>query len=158
VRQSAIARYVPGFDAGALLVCPSDDPGFRARDLGSSEVEGVYRYSYAMNLYVGGVYAGPSCETKLTRVRNSSEKVMLVEEDAGTIDDGSWLPDLVGFANLLAVRHDRTGRVGPAPADAGLTAGLPFSKMRGNVAFLDGHVDFVPRRDAHDPRHFLPRR
>jgi prepilin-type N-terminal cleavage/methylation domain-containing protein len=151
IRQSAVARYIKGFEAG-LLVCPSD-PLERMRNLGGWAVEGKYLFSYAMNAHLADTNFSPSVRL-ITRIRNSSEKVLLVEEDFTTLDDGNWLGTYTISTNLLAVRHDRSKRDPPVPPGAALV--LPDPKLRGNVAFADDHVEFVPRNYAHDPAHYLP--
>ena len=152
ITQSAIAKYVKGFQAG-LLICPSD-PLERMRNLGGWAVEGKYLHSYAMNAHLADTNFSPSVR-QITRIRNSSEKIMLVEEDFSTIDDGNWLGTVTISTNLLAVRHDRSKRDPPVPPAAAPT--VPDRKLRGNVAFADGHVEYVPRSLAHDPKHYLPR-
>ena len=151
ISQSAVARYIKGFQAG-LLVCPSD-PLERMRNLGGWATEGKYVFSYAMNAHLADTNFNPSVRL-ITRIRNSAEKVLLVEEDFTTIDDGNWLGTYAISTNLLAVRHDRSKRDPPVPP--GSTTILPDRKLRGNVAFADGHVEFVPRHYAHDPAHYLP--
>jgi prepilin-type processing-associated H-X9-DG protein len=60
--------------------------------------------------------------------------------------------------NLLFSRHDRSNRRPIVLADNVYSPVIPNPQMRGNVAFVDGHVAYVPRNYAHNPAHFLPRR
>jgi prepilin-type processing-associated H-X9-DG protein len=59
-----------------------------------------------------------------------------------------------GNTDLLSIRHDERGRKLPDVANA---AGLVNSKHRGNVLFVDGHADFVPRSLVHAKSHCVPK-
>jgi prepilin-type processing-associated H-X9-DG protein len=48
---------------------------------------------------------------KMAQVKNPSGKIMLVDEDRGTIDDSRWAPE---FSNLISQRHNGRGVVGLA--------------------------------------------
>jgi prepilin-type N-terminal cleavage/methylation domain-containing protein/prepilin-type processing-associated H-X9-DG protein len=157
IRQSALAPYIRTLSP-ALLVCPTD-PGTRLRNLGGAATEGLYRFTYAMNEYIGSLHFNDNTVNVITKVRNSAEKVLLVEEDFNTIDDGNWLADPSGYwMNLLSSRHDRSNRRPVVLADNTFSAVIPHPQMRGNVAFVDGHVAFVPRNYVHNPAHYLPKR
>ena len=140
INQSAIARYVGKFHP-KLFICPADDPQARARDLA-----GWYRYSYTIN---DPCSCDPSSghQIKLGTARNTSEKMLMVDEDEISIDDGNFNPYLTntGLENFLATRHDHI-RIGNAPDGA----------LRGNVAMLDGHAEMVDRAWTRDPRHYDP--
>ena len=93
-------------------------------------------------------------------IPDSSEKIVLCEEDTTTIDDGHWVApyydangvrDRQSGANLLAIRHDHTR----AKPDSGLDP-LPNADRRGNVNFIDGHAEFVTRQYAHYQGHLKP--
>jgi len=60
--------------------------------------------------------------------------------------------------NLLAVRHDRSTRSPDftQPTLSGSTT-IPNPDAKGNVAFCDGHGDYVMRRYAHHPKHYEPK-
>jgi prepilin-type N-terminal cleavage/methylation domain-containing protein/prepilin-type processing-associated H-X9-DG protein len=137
VRNSAIAKYLGGV-AVKVFRCPSDDIDRRLRKI----TPNPYLYSYTMN-YLFSSYFGKTA-MKIGRVRNVAEKILMVEEDEATIDDGNWHPQLVGtnIVNDLATTHDR------------LRQNL---KARGNVAFADGHCDFVTRQFSQDQKHYDPR-
>ena len=126
--------------------------------LHKSVTGGRYTYSYVMSQRFDA-RRGKSVP-KVTAVRNPTDKVLLVEEDANTINDGYFSPPTYddnttlvnGGGDLLAVRHDRT-----KPVDDGTSMTvLPNPDLRGNVAFLDGHAEFVPRRHAHNTRNIEP--
>jgi prepilin-type N-terminal cleavage/methylation domain-containing protein/prepilin-type processing-associated H-X9-DG protein len=161
IKQSAIAKYLPGgFTGATVLKCPSD-PGTRLRDLGGWAVEGRYDFSYAMNMHLADVVpmtVWPECERMLTRVRNSSEKILVMEEDFSSIDDGNFSALTGLHINLLAVRHDRGKRDPKTFPFWANTPDVPDPGLRGNVAFVDGHVDYVYRAYIYDAAHYLPRR
>ena len=150
----------------AVLRCPSDN--LQAHPLATgSEPDGNYYFSYSLNnlmqsdastspfntpTYVPKDSNGNPLKIAclLTRVKHPSTKVLLADEKElsstsgsgiNAIDDGAFNP--IGSANLLAIRHDPTAR---SVDGVGLNLGC-----RGNVAFCDGHADFVPRSLVNDP-------
>jgi prepilin-type processing-associated H-X9-DG protein/prepilin-type N-terminal cleavage/methylation domain-containing protein len=156
-QQSRIAPYLGGFK-DEMFRCPSDDVQAHRNQNATS---GVYRYSYAMNQNYDSVYQwyrnAKDKTIKRSQIRNPSDKVLLVEEDENSINDGNWNPGsatnaIVGGSDrdLLAIRHDKpvTGVADQRSQDF-LTH--PHGNKRGNVAFVDGHAEFVSRQVAHDP-------
>jgi prepilin-type N-terminal cleavage/methylation domain-containing protein/prepilin-type processing-associated H-X9-DG protein len=159
-----------------LLRCESDDVNVRPR---MTEPK-LYRYSYSMNQMLtrpnqyislpwnvdGSQWPG-SKSMKIQQVRNSSQKIMFVEEDAATIDDGVWSPYILDMSGGTPAFYSKgVGQGGAA------TANPPFpnqladrhelkkDKMnpmgRGNVSFVDGHAELFSRVDvgsriSHDP-------
>jgi prepilin-type N-terminal cleavage/methylation domain-containing protein/prepilin-type processing-associated H-X9-DG protein len=124
----------------ATFRCPSDD--------WTSHVPhgppDPYPYSYLLNGFVANVPVDCCSATgrKCVRVRGSSDKLLLVEGDERTIHSGLWLAGLGGEGtDDLADRHDRH-------------SSSPGS-FRTNVAFVDCHVEFVPRSFADDSAHYL---
>lgn len=143
VRQSAIAKYFSTLDDMSLR-CPSDDWQNRQRVSGTW---GPYRFSYSFNFLFA---SNGSIKPTLESVRRPTEKIILVDEDAASIDDGNWHPELVGTSleNFVSVIHDaRATSTNGAPAD---------NLWYGNVAFADGHADTINRIDSRDPRHYDP--
>jgi prepilin-type processing-associated H-X9-DG protein len=143
----AIARYASRpFDA-RLYRCPSDDVAAHVSlpslMLGAPPTR--HAYSYSVNEYICRIW--PNQTLRIGQVRNPSEKILLVDESAATIDDGcwAWQPNQGAGRNVLSNRHDRKAE-NPRSADAG----------RGNVAFADGHAEFMPRADSYERRHFDP--
>ena len=147
--QSAIARYVGGFNA-EFFRCPGDDIAGRK----SSTAGGYYNYSYSMNYRLeGSIKSVPP----FSAIRNSSTKLLLVEEEGTTINDGRWVPPLYNAANvydttsgtldLLDTRHDR-----PKTMPDNVMDPLPNDDRRGNAVFIDSHAEFISRRVAHDER------
>jgi prepilin-type processing-associated H-X9-DG protein/prepilin-type N-terminal cleavage/methylation domain-containing protein len=170
IDNSALQPYLgaKGEVLKALLRCESDDVNTRAR---MTEPR-IYRYSYSFNVCLPKpdrirgepfYYKGPAKSLRIQQVRNSANKVMFVEEDAKSLDDGSWDPFIVDSstnpptfyntgkgvdapmtsydpaslssrANQLADRHDRIKDVYKAEG-------------KGNVAFCDGHAEFFSRID-----------
>ena len=148
INGSKILLYLGTFKEDVFR-CPSDNI-----DAHTPHTGGVYRYSYVINQYlVDG-------RIKYSAVRNASEKIMMVEEDEWSINDGYWNPGqgltTSDSKDLIAIRHDRL-KVFPDPR-AQAIASHPNAQRRGNVVFVDGHADYVPRIFAHDPRHWDPRR
>jgi prepilin-type N-terminal cleavage/methylation domain-containing protein/prepilin-type processing-associated H-X9-DG protein len=167
--QSAIAPYMAGFRPESFR-CPSDDPIAR---LSQGPVGGYYRYSYAMNMHFTGY--NKNCP-RLSSIPHSSDKIILVEEDQRTINDGYWSPPLIddtgqqvsvneltlvatpvttpGSNDLLEIIHDRARILpdGATPANP-----MPNPDRRGNVAFVDGHAEYVTRAFAHNYAHVIPR-
>lgn len=160
LETSAIARYLGGRFNVNYFRCPSDEVEARLRNLGGWAIEGKYTYSYSMNVYLqwykehlSPVPDDPRHVLKRTAVRRSSEKILLFEEDFATIDDGNFAADRpLASYNLLAIRHDRLKR----QRDDAPGTFPPNPEHRGNVAFVDGHAEYVPRNYAHDPMHYLP--
>jgi prepilin-type N-terminal cleavage/methylation domain-containing protein/prepilin-type processing-associated H-X9-DG protein len=162
LQQSAIAPYVSKPMSEQVFRCPSDDVEGHKTTLLNGKTYEPYKYSYSMNanfeipnLGLTGT-AASNAKVVMTQIRNSSDKIILAEEDDSTINDGLWSPgsgDVTDTSNkdLLAVRHDRQ-RVLPDPINQQLTT-HPNGSKRGNAGFLDGHVEFLPRDEAHKAIH-----
>ena len=153
-----------------ILRCPSDPLADHPRP--TNEDNGNYFYSYSLNNLMqsldptiprDGLYLPINQKTgkpfvvagKLARVRNPASKVLLVEESELTIDDGSFDP--TEGTNLLSVRHDPTA-LSPPDTPLGYIEvngvwTVRNGSARGNVAFCDGHADFVPRAYVNDPNY-----
>jgi prepilin-type N-terminal cleavage/methylation domain-containing protein/prepilin-type processing-associated H-X9-DG protein len=133
--KSAIAKYIGHFNA-QVFRCPSDDIARRLRVL----TPDPYVYSYTMNFLFSSMIGNVKTGSKL---HNSSEKILMVEEDESTIDDGNWHPLLVGtnIENKLGTQHDRF---------------VQTTRGRGNVVLADGHCEFVSRVYTQDPHHYDP--
>jgi prepilin-type processing-associated H-X9-DG protein len=179
IDNSALQPYLGsrGDALKELMRCESDDVNSRPRQ---TEPE-LYRYSYSMNTALARpdrfrgepFYNAVSLGNRALRigmVRNSSNKIMFVEEDSKTLDDGAWSPFIVNqtttpptfwnpatggamtqfdpnstssMANQLADRHERS----KAKYDP---------QGRGNIAFVDGHAEFFSRMDAGKQEHCDP--
>jgi prepilin-type N-terminal cleavage/methylation domain-containing protein/prepilin-type processing-associated H-X9-DG protein len=116
--------------------CPSDDVS--AHDW--------FPFSYTVNAEITGLsWTHPPLN--ITKIRNSSNKILLIDESSDTIDDGCWAwQSQWGLgANVLSNRHDRK-----------LEQASQFTAGRGNVAYVDGHAAFVPRIETFDARAYDP--
>jgi len=146
-RQSALGPFLggpTGFNQ-AVLRCPTDELDRRVRN-----VSDPYLYSYTLN---GRLAANPDAPTdptkyaagpfRLGEILNAAEKLLLVDEDAQSLDDGNFNPTLVGkpLENFLATRHDRDRQVDGA---------------KGNIGMADGHAEWVERSYVKDVHHFEP--
>jgi prepilin-type N-terminal cleavage/methylation domain-containing protein/prepilin-type processing-associated H-X9-DG protein len=138
LNDSSIAKYMGTPINPMFFRCPTD-PNYEQRS---------FQYSYVLNKRTSCISASssnpPAAElaTKITDVRRPSEKMMLYEEDERTIDDGHGNPD--SGANLLAIRHDGRKRY----PDNGMTNN---ADRKGNIAFCDGHAEYVERNFLHKP-------
>jgi prepilin-type N-terminal cleavage/methylation domain-containing protein/prepilin-type processing-associated H-X9-DG protein len=160
LKDSAIGKYLGGHFSDAVFKCPSDDAQARL----SVQAGGPYPYSYTMNQYfesnkarIGQTNNG--VVVKAGSVKDPARKAVLVEEDERTINDGLFAAPYVGNpavgvpdwdgGDMLAIRHDRR-RVEPDPTGlAPLKNGGRNNDRRGNVAFADGHAEYVPRSFLH---------
>ena len=165
MNQSAIAPYAGGGDAlKSLCRCPSDTPPPRQSPWPQTTWPDPYNYSYEMDWLLTGSprWARGWYDTpRFGSVRHPSEKILLGEAEGRLLATGSWtigLPSGVTgwFAQVpLSIRHDQpSSLLDPLPQ-----GGPPANPdRRGNVAFCDGHVEFVPRsfvalREHADPRY-----
>ena len=163
--QSPVLKYI-GFNAQNstptlptstdsrlnILRCPSDILNNHVQATGT-EPDGAYWFSYTVNNMMSGftgnfsptdANGNPIAALLITRVKHASEKVLIFEENSYTLDDGA--ADIVQCDNLLSIVHDRNARY-PDNTDKNT---LPNPGCRGNAAFVDGHVEFVPRSYVHD--------
>ncbi len=159
LQQSAIAKYLANrvLDRKVLdnvFVCPSDDLNGHMFGFDAAQ----YRFSYVMNRNFGSepvLYP----TLKVTKVHNSSEKIIVAEEDYRTINDGQWYPGYVtGGAwvvgtDYLSIRHEARTKYPDVPT---ASVPLPNPEARGNAAFVDGHAEYVARNYAHTQAHAWP--
>jgi prepilin-type N-terminal cleavage/methylation domain-containing protein/prepilin-type processing-associated H-X9-DG protein len=151
-RKSAIARYINL--QMATLICPSDLVENHSQFKVS---KWRYPFSYTMNMKFSSFYGPPNFlppkyppPVRTSGVHTPSEKILLFDEDEHSLDDGNFSPTLVGQwdENFLAVRHSAPFTGSNARSD---------DNRRGNVAFADGHVDFVDRYYTQQAAHYDPR-
>ena len=167
--QSAIAPYLGarGGTMKGVLRCPSDILPPRPDVRPGATEPLTYDYSYQMNFLLDGnpfeepmpFYVTP----RLQQVRHTSEKILVGESDGRLLTTASWYIGAGSGVGLsiwrpaipLSIRHDQpSALVDPLPI-----VGPPANPdRRGNVAFCDGHVEFVPRsfvalREHADPRY-----
>jgi len=169
VNQSAIAPYLGarGDSLRAVLRCPSDDPPPRQVPSGYPD---PYNYSYQMNyLLDGNPFEGPMAfyvPPRMQQVRHPSDKILLGETYVRWLDMGSWYIGTVSVAHgteswlpavPLSIRHDPSARGLPDPPFGEIPSHLANPDRRGNVAFCDGHAEFVSRAFAATREHADPR-
>jgi prepilin-type N-terminal cleavage/methylation domain-containing protein/prepilin-type processing-associated H-X9-DG protein len=165
-----IAKYLNiTKDAQRILQCPADPLQYRPH----SSAEGAYPFSYTLNGFFRSVdvtntnFPKHQGVEKITAVALSSEKVLIIEEDESTVDDGyatiypfppaaTGVPSTTAQTNLLAIRHDRSHK--PQPDTITNTNPVPNGQLKGNVGFCDGHAEFVNRDYAHSAYHTVPNR
>src|SRR5205085_4926480 len=113
---------------------------------------------------------------RIQQVRGSSHKIFFVEEDVRTMLDGMWLDldeymidvgrtggsspgDPLPFGwDPISARHEPVHDADTIPNSAVLNspAATLFLGRRGNVSFVDGHVDFVTRAFTRQRGHIFP--
>jgi prepilin-type N-terminal cleavage/methylation domain-containing protein/prepilin-type processing-associated H-X9-DG protein len=138
VTKSPIMKYLDD-KSTTVLKCPGDDVSYHTRNIGSF---GPYLYSYSFNwLFSSNWTMDQTKLIRLTNIKHPAEKIMVVEEDPSTIDDGNWAPTLYPseIENDISIRHDRP-----------IQPGEDDMKFRGNIAFADGHVEFATRQYTRD--------
>ena len=143
VNDGALAPYVASrFDERHYL-CPSDI---------LENHRGSYDYSYSVNWKIFRNQRWPGAQFPITKIPRHTEMILFVDESWETIDDGCWASDnwFTDRQNMLANRHDRAKEVARDKIGVTLKAG------RGNVVFVDGHADYIPRELAIDPKHYDP--
>ena len=146
VASSPIVKYMDSYKG--IFVCPSDDTKFRTRFDVQHAGPVRYEYSYTLN---GWMASNGPYSPRVTKIRNSSGKMLVLEEDELSLDDGHFLPTYANnptYPNMLGTRHNRPRR---KDWQRWITQDLsvrPDRNERGNVVFVDGHVDFVTRAFA----------
>ena len=145
VNKGPLVKYFGNKFKPALYVCPSDEtithPG-----------TDPYKYSYTMNYNMTGYpYPGPTwtrVPVRQTQVRQSSTKILLIDESSETIDDGAWAPQnyRTDGRNILANRHDMRLEQSKNP-----------NIGKGNVLFADFHYEFIERIDTLQRKYYDPR-
>ena len=140
IKDSAVYRYLGTADP-SIFRCPSDDPGNRPRVLWEP-----YVYSYTFN-YLFAANAAVATRVRAASVRSASDKIVVVDEDEQSLDDGNFHPLLVGqtYENYLSIRHDRR-----------LPQGKDDNEYRGNAACADGHAEFLTRRQSRNAFYYDP--
>ncbi|HEY1683153.1 MAG TPA: type II secretion system protein [Tepidisphaeraceae bacterium] len=154
-----------------VLRCPSD---YVAQRL-SVTANGKYYYSYSVNnlmqsfdpsIHIDALAVPINSVTgkpfqpaeKLCKVHNPDIKVLIVEESEATLNDGSFDPTestTGAISGLLSVRHDPAAQLPEMNVTftkiSGNTWTIRNANCRGNVAFCDGHADYVCRSFVNDP-------
>jgi len=148
---SPICKYIGGFRA-ELFRCPSDDVESHTNTWVATNPQ--YKYSYSFNSNFESSLAINN-RVRVSRIKRSSEKILLVEEDERTINDGLWSPgngiNTNAGKDLLAIRHDLHKNPND-PIDQVVSTN-PNRDKKGNAAFVDGHAEYITRLYAHDILH-----
>lgn len=94
---------------------------------------------------------------RLSSIKNTSDKVLLYCQDTGNIDDGCFQPNPFnepsageggsGQMDLLSAKHDVSKNKTGARTQAAATVYNDMS-VRGNVVCVDGHGEFMSRKDS----------
>lgn len=122
VSRSSIVPFISRFNP-SLFRCPQDDEAVRLANAGPQK-KVPYVYSYSLTSYDLEGDTNPGMSTIITKktrkrypfktsqVKDPSGKIMLVDEDRGTIDDSRWVPmESRGHPNLISKRHEGKGWV-----------------------------------------------
>jgi prepilin-type N-terminal cleavage/methylation domain-containing protein/prepilin-type processing-associated H-X9-DG protein len=161
LRESAIARYLSG-PGPELFRCPSDDVHTRRTIFGSPVFPPQpYPYSYIFNARLSDPQMNTARGGGTRYVPRASVVLLLIEADEVTVGSGRWDAGVTYMGtesrqDLLGARHD------PRPKKNFNWSYPPFGPerpdrdMRGNAAFVDGHVDYVTRAYTWDARHCVP--
>jgi prepilin-type processing-associated H-X9-DG protein len=104
---------------------------------------------------------------KISQVKNSAQKIIVYEVDERVLRDGRaqmQSPNIGMNINnkimMVAIRHDSTRTM---PDDfPNPTAREPIEvnvnvDKRGNCGFVDGHGEYISRRDAHSRTYYDPK-
>jgi len=182
----SIAKYLANPSSGKIMICPSDDPSWRkiANGTGyypySYAMNSYLSYGTVYNPEAAAPLNSPTTTNgfnnlrfkddyawKISQVRRSSDKILVYEEDEHALRDGrgQMQSPAVGSAaaniiGMLSIRHDskRIQPDDPPPAGSGLGIETQANRERqGNVAFIDGHGEYVSRMYAHDRSHYDPK-
>jgi prepilin-type N-terminal cleavage/methylation domain-containing protein/prepilin-type processing-associated H-X9-DG protein len=138
--EGALQKYIGPVFSPDVYRCPSDD--VEAHFNGGQP---NYNYSYTVNWFIcqheNRAFGKPLL--KYTQIVQPWTKILVIEENSITVDDGNWAPNGYtqgpGSENLLSNRHDKQNE------HKSLTPGTDVTAGRGNVVFADGHVDFIDR-------------
>lgn len=134
-----------------ILRCPGD------AEAKTREGSGKYPFTFSFNDNMNGT--GIAAVRKVGQVRQPADKILMIEENGPTLNDGSvtmWAKN-GGWASvgMLGLRHDR-GRRNTYPDAATAAGGIVNPSGKANVLFVDGHVAYVTRSYAHSKFRVLP--
>lgn len=148
-----------------IFRCPSDNIAFRFafdQTTGSPNGgRGWYRYSYSMNILFGDKTYDPlippfpglgsRAHRKMNQVKNPTDKIIFMDESERSVNNGEYNPtvtiDRADSPNqdysAIAERHE-------------IKSKRNSEKASGNVAFADGHAEFLSRKQAFERKHVDP--
>jgi prepilin-type processing-associated H-X9-DG protein len=161
-KTSAIAKGMGKFTA-QVFRCPSDDTSNRTRYDTSGQGPRRYEFSYSMNGFFASNWRYSdtgAAPPRATAVVNPSGKILVIEEDELSADDGHYWPD--GFngplENYLGTRHTRPRRRDYRAWQGIAAPQRPDRNERGNVLFADGHAELVTRAFTWSDKVYDPRK
>src|SRR5205823_4243499 len=95
INESAISRYISGNGLinKEVLRCPSDNVEAHPLMPPGNAAE-PYKYSYVMDSMIHSLT--PGTDVRITKIKQPSDKILLLEEDERTINDGYWAPGVNG--------------------------------------------------------------
>jgi len=152
VDQSPLTPYLGnnGKFPVEIMHCPADAVADHQSVYGGRP---PYPFSYSMNAFIAGkdsrdsktdasgaLVESPKCK-KLSQVRNATRKAWFFDESERTINDGMFAPE-PDTTDTISDRHE--SRRDDTSQTGRMTNG------RGNVAFCDGHAEFIAREDVHN--------
>jgi prepilin-type N-terminal cleavage/methylation domain-containing protein/prepilin-type processing-associated H-X9-DG protein len=157
--------------ADEFFRCPSDNLAAHLPN-----TDGLrYPYSYAINKYftmtvrgnpainpktgkafnTGDRY-GFTFTGKLGSIRKQSEMVLFYDQEETSVDDGSFTPSAANWItppptgmDVLAARHELKFKSSSSRSNTN----LKNENARGNVGFVDGHAEFLSRKQAISQRY-----
>jgi prepilin-type N-terminal cleavage/methylation domain-containing protein/prepilin-type processing-associated H-X9-DG protein len=148
--DSSVVPFLGRFDA-RLFRCPSD--AFEARAV-VGDMTGPYLYSYLLN----GVLPFHTWRQGNWYIPRASEVVLMIECDERRVYSGAWMAYWVGmqWEEPLGTRHDPAAHRDWSTINPADFARRPDRDDRGNVAFCDGHVDYVERQYTWSRKNYYP--
>lgn len=103
---------------------------------------------------------------KIQQVKHTSDIIIVYEVDERALKDGRAQMqnpavgnnNPVNFIGMVSIRHEAQ-RAEPDSVVIGpnLITTNPNVDKRGNCGFVDGHAEFMSRRDAHSDAHYIPK-
>lgn len=145
--------------------CPSDNIAARFSMQQNTNVpnggRGWYRYSYSMNILFGDKTYDPlippfpglgnRTHRKINQVKNPTDKIIFMDESERSVNNGEYNPtvtidradDPTQDYSAIAERHE-------------IKSKRNSEKASGNVAFADGHAEFLSRKEAFERKHVDP--
>lgn len=179
LNNGALVPYMGGKFLPKQYTCPSDDTSSHINYWNGYGAP--YRFSYTANCYIcvtpnpwncapdttdpTGATGSmtPTIQVRFTAIHSPATKILLIDEAGDTIDDGCWYPPQAfgaGARNVLSNRHDRIhGEAddnNPNASYNNLSATAILHAGAGNVAFVDGHAETVPRVYAMQKYYYYP--
>jgi prepilin-type N-terminal cleavage/methylation domain-containing protein len=137
---------IQGMTSCKFLFCPNDTLSLHANN---------YPFSYSKNWMIN-CYPAPfpneeKSYSRTSQISNPST-ILFYEESEMTIDDGFgsvWhaTSATLQYTNLATTRHDLSHAKTTPDRMSGTTC--PNSGAISGVAFIDGHVEFLPRSQIH---------